>query len=77
LFFTDALTGLALGRWIYLTQDGGKTWSTVKQVNWDGQFNFLTFNTGWAVARNAGQIALVNTVDGGRSWQEIKPVVAP
>jgi photosystem II stability/assembly factor-like uncharacterized protein len=77
LFFTGALTGLALGRWIYLTQDGGKTWSTVKQVDWDGQFNFLTFNTGWAVARNAGQIALVNTVDGGRSWQEIKPVVAP
>jgi photosystem II stability/assembly factor-like uncharacterized protein len=77
LFFTDALNGLALGRWIYLTKDGGKTWSTVKQVNWDGQFSFLTLNTGWAVARTAGQIALVNTVDGGRTWQEIKPVVAP
>ncbi len=77
LFFTDMQNGLALGRWIYRTDNGGKTWSTVKQVNWDGQFSFVDINTGWAVASNAGQLALVRTVDGGGTWKEIQPVVAP
>ena len=77
LFFTNVQSGLALGRWIYRTDDAGKTWSSGKQVNWDGQFSFVDLNTGWAVATNAGQIALVRTVDGGGTWQEIKPVVAP
>ena len=46
-------------------------------MNWDGQFSFVDLNTGWAVATNAGQIALVRTVDGGGTWQEVRPVVAP
>ena len=77
LFFTNVQTGLALSRWIYRTDDGGKTWSSGKQLNWDGQFSFVDLNTGWAVATNAGQIALVKTVDGGNTWQEIKPVITP
>jgi len=77
LFFTNVQSGLVLSRWTYRTDDGGKTWSTGKQVNWDGQFSFVDLNTGWAVATNAGQIALVRTVDGGATWQEIKPVLAP
>ena len=77
LFFSDAQKGLALGREIFGTADGGKTWSARKQVNWDGQFSFVDINTGWAIARNAGQIALVKTVDSGKTWQEIRPVVAP
>jgi len=77
LFFTNVQSGLALSRWIYRTDDGGKTWSTGKQVNWDGQFSFVDLNTGWAVATNAGQTALVSTVDGGNTWQEIKPVIIP
>lgn len=77
LYFVSMTSGLALGRWIYRTDDGGKTWSTGKQVNWDGEFSFVDINTGWAVARNAGQVALVKTIDGGKTWQEIHPVVAP
>jgi photosystem II stability/assembly factor-like uncharacterized protein len=77
LFFTNMQSGLALGRWIYRTDDGGKTWSAGKQVNWDGQFSLVDISAGWAVARNAGQDALVKTADGGKTWQEIRPVVAP
>jgi photosystem II stability/assembly factor-like uncharacterized protein len=76
LFFTNKQSGLALGRRIYRTDDGGKTWSAGKQVNWDGQFSFVDISAGWAVARNAGQVALVKTADGGKTWQEIRPVVA-
>lgn len=75
LFFPSAQSGLVLGRVIYRTDDGGKTWSKGKQVNWDGQFSFVDMNTGWAVARNAGQIALVKTADGGKTWTEVHPVV--
>ena len=77
LYFIDADHGMALGRGIYRTADGGKTWSVAKQVNWDGQFSFLDLNLGWAVATNAGQIALVKTINGGSTWTEIKPVVVP
>jgi photosystem II stability/assembly factor-like uncharacterized protein len=77
LFFINVTSGLVLGRRIYRTGDGGKTWSLAKTVNWDGQFSFLDLNTGWAVARNAGQVALVRTVNGGGTWQELKPSVAP
>jgi len=77
LFFPSAGAGLALSRKIYATADGGKTWSLAKLVNWDGQFDFLDLKTGWAVARNSGQIALVATTDGGGTWQQLKPTVAP
>jgi photosystem II stability/assembly factor-like uncharacterized protein len=77
LFFASRQSGLALGRWIYRTGDGGRIWSTGKNVNWDGQFSFVDLNTGWAVATNAGQIALVRTADGGRTWKEVRPVIVP
>jgi photosystem II stability/assembly factor-like uncharacterized protein len=77
LFFTNTESGLALGRWIYHTDDAGKTWSAGRQVNWDGQFSFIDLNTGWAVATNAGQTALVSTADGGSTWRMVQPVMAP
>jgi len=77
LFFTNATSGLALSRWIYRTDDGGNSWSAGKQVNWDGQFSFVDLNTGWAVARNGGEIALVKTLDGGGTWQVIQPRIGP
>jgi photosystem II stability/assembly factor-like uncharacterized protein len=77
LIFFDAQNALLLGRDIYRTADEGQTWSYVKSVNWDGQFSFVDAQTGWAVARVSGQIALVKTVNGGSTWSEIKPIVAP
>ncbi len=77
LQFIDAQTAFALGRTIQRSDDAGQTWTAVKTVNWDGQFSFIDANTAWAVATNQGQSALVKTTDGGASWQEIKPVVAP
>ncbi len=77
LFFMNAKSGLALNRWIHRTDDGGNSWSKGKQVNWDGQFSFVNLDTGWAVARNAGEIALVKTMDGGTTWQIIQPTLAP
>jgi photosystem II stability/assembly factor-like uncharacterized protein len=77
LVFFGVQEGLALNRSISITSDGGQHWKLYKQVNWDGQFNYIDALTAWAVARDGGQIALVTTGDSGTLWKEIKPVVAP
>ncbi len=77
LRFFDPHTGLALSRSLAKSDDGGSTWTVFKQVAWDGQFSFVDALHGWAVARQADQIALVITSDGGRTWQELLPRLAP
>lgn len=69
--------GWALGRDIYLTQDGGQTWDMIKNVNWDGQFSFVSTDLGWAVARSEEEIALVWTSDSGRNWKLLEPQIIP
>jgi photosystem II stability/assembly factor-like uncharacterized protein len=77
LFFFDRDHGLLLGRDIYRSADGGRNWQYVKSVNWDAQFTFVDPQTGWAVAQADNQTAFVKTSNGGASWIEIKPVIAP
>jgi photosystem II stability/assembly factor-like uncharacterized protein len=69
--------GWSLGRDLYQTRDAGLSWTKVKRVTWDGQFSFVSQVLGWAVARSEEAIALVQTSDGGRSWTEIQPRIAP
>jgi photosystem II stability/assembly factor-like uncharacterized protein len=69
--------GWAFGMEISKTLDFGLTWERVKIVSWEGQFSFIDHERGWAVARSGEEIALVQTIDGGRTWQELDPVVAP
>jgi photosystem II stability/assembly factor-like uncharacterized protein len=67
----------ALGRDISISHDGGATWQKVKTVAWDGQFSFVDDMNGWAVARSGTAIALVRTTNGGKTWQELHPVIGP
>ncbi|HUS83658.1 MAG TPA: hypothetical protein VMX56_00815 [Anaerolineales bacterium] len=69
--------GWAFGMEIFKTLDFGLTWERVKTVSWEGQFSFIDRERGWAVARAGEMIALVQTIDGGITWQELEPVVAP
>jgi photosystem II stability/assembly factor-like uncharacterized protein len=75
LFYFDASRALLLGREIYQSADGGQTWSYVQTVNWDGQFSFVDSQNGWAVVRANGEVGLVQTTNGGKSWSEIKPTI--
>lgn len=72
LYFLDSQTGWAFGRDFFKTTDGGLSWVPVKSVHWDGQFSFVDEMTGWAVARNGDEIALVFTINGGKTWQIIE-----
>jgi photosystem II stability/assembly factor-like uncharacterized protein len=76
LIYFDASHILLLGRNSYRSADGGKSWTFIKSVNWDGQFSFSDPQNGWAVARSNGEIALVKTVNGGGTWKIIEPVIA-
>lgn len=67
----------AAPRDFYQTGDGGQSWTKIRAVNWDGQFNFVTEQEGWAVAKAEDAVALVHTTDGGKTWKEIKPQIAP
>ncbi len=75
LRFLNQNLAYALGRDIYKSTDGGKSWTKVKGVNWDGQFSLVNENLAWAVARAEEEIALVHTTDGGGTFSEIKPQV--
>jgi photosystem II stability/assembly factor-like uncharacterized protein len=77
LLFLTPEVGWALSRDIYRTIDGGQTWEHLQTVNWDGQFDFVTQQAGFAVARANDQLTLVRTFDSGRTWQLLEPEVAP
>jgi photosystem II stability/assembly factor-like uncharacterized protein len=77
LFFLDRQAVYALDREIHRSEDGGVTWSLVHAVSWDGQFSFANERNIWAVASNAGEIALVHSTDRGQSWRLVRPRVAP
>jgi photosystem II stability/assembly factor-like uncharacterized protein len=69
----DASTGNKL----YITINGGQSWKELIKTIWDGQPDFIDARTGWVVAKAGNAIALVKTTDGGMTWQELKPVLAP
>ena len=78
MIYFDEMNFLLLGREMYSSDDGGATWNFIKTVNWDGQFSFVDNQTGWAIATNENhEKALVHTVNGGKSWSQIEPVIAP
>ncbi len=77
LLFLGSDNGWAFGRDLYRTSDGGRSWTQFKTVTWDGQFSFVDALYGWAVARKDVRIALVNTADGGKTWQIIEPILVP
>jgi photosystem II stability/assembly factor-like uncharacterized protein len=76
LFYFDADHALLLGRDMYKSTDGGQTWSYVQTVSWEAQLTFVDPLHGWATGGPVGEKALVNTIDGGKKWVLIKPVIA-
>ena len=77
LVFIDFLTGFALGKDHYQSNNGGANWTRIKTVTWQGQFSFISAKEGWVVARRDGDIALLSTIDGGLTYQLITPILNP
>jgi photosystem II stability/assembly factor-like uncharacterized protein len=60
---------------IFSTGSGGKDWRALSQMIWTGDPAFIDAKTGWIVAKLGEEVALVKTIDGGATWQEIVPAV--
>lgn len=85
--FISSTTGWSLGSndrdtnaglELYQTQDGGQTWMLIKKLGWSsGELDFFNEREGWAIARTRDAVALVKTIDGGKTWQELKPHIGP
>ena len=59
---------------IYHSSDSGSTWSQLTSTAWTGLPDFVDDHTGWVIAVHNDKTAYVHTLDGGRTWSEIKPV---
>lgn len=62
---------------ISTSEDGGSSWSQAATVYWSGQFSFVNPHTGWALAQSEQTTALVQSIDGGKNWELIDPVIIP
>ncbi len=61
------------------TFDAGQSWSKFGTVEliWGGNFDFINSQVGWAVTPISEiENALIQTRDGGRTWQPVQPVTA-
>jgi photosystem II stability/assembly factor-like uncharacterized protein len=78
LYYFSANTGWALAKKIHRTSDGGLTWTAMSNVTWKAEVDFISENIGWAVAAaDNQQVALVKTIDGGKKWAMLVPIVVP
>ena len=77
LYLLDPDRGWALSTDSYWTEDGGVTWTMIQTVDWVGQFSFVDEMLGWAVAQSVDESALARTLDGGRTWELLEPIISP
>jgi len=60
---------------VYHTSNGGATWAMTTSTAWTGTPNFINSLNGWVIAEHNQVTAFVHSVDGGKTWGEIKPVI--
>ena len=87
LVFLDALHGwlAASDNGVFATSDGGKTWQSLDifpiGAGSASQVSFLSLDSGYVVVRqtadNEGRDILLETTDGGQSWQPIYQAPPP
>jgi photosystem II stability/assembly factor-like uncharacterized protein len=71
------------GSKVLFTHDGGQSWTALSTVNWSGTLDFVDSQTGWVIATSGNNASgnsasvLVKSTNGGKSWKELKPKIAP
>jgi photosystem II stability/assembly factor-like uncharacterized protein len=74
------------GNTLCVTRDGARTWRTLAtnlnfgysdSSEYVEKFHFVTPLLGWALTVYNDSHSLWKTTDGGKAWEETKPVIAP
>lgn len=77
-FFLDADHGwrlLSSGE-LQQTTDSGANWITIKNVTWDdAEFDFVSEQEGWAIVSTQYAKLLLYTANGGKTWQDLHPLI--
>jgi photosystem II stability/assembly factor-like uncharacterized protein len=73
VFRGDVVSGLAVGKDIYMYNGETEIWEKIGSIDWTGQFDFVDWNKGWAAARKGETPLLMYTADGGRTWKALTP----
>jgi photosystem II stability/assembly factor-like uncharacterized protein len=76
LFTLDGTRIWALGTEIFRSDSAGASWTKLATVTWEGQFDFVSANLGWAAVHKGSEFGLVQTTDGGSIWAQLAPVTA-
>ena len=63
---------------IQQTVDRGNSWVRIKRVAWQiARFDFVDEQVGWAIVTTGSNTLLLRTVDGGRTWAPLAPLIGP
>lgn len=63
---------------LYLTHDGGATWTPLPKPSpgfLGGEMQFINSTTGWVLSAVGPAQTLLKTTDGGQSWRQLTPTV--
>jgi len=60
---------------VYHTPNGGISWELMTSTGWVGTPDFVDSQNGWVIAESDLTSAFVRTINGGKTWFEIKPII--
>jgi hypothetical protein len=76
VFRGDVKSGLVIGAESFIYNGETDVWETIDPITFTGWFDFIDWNKGWSAALREDTPLLMYTSDGGRTWKDLKPVVA-
>lgn len=77
LTFVTQSVAWAINDGIHQTKDGGVNWELRGDPPWQGRFDFISAQVGWAVAEIQAAPKLLMTQDGGATWVELDALIVP
>jgi len=76
-YFYTFYQGYLTGDRIWHTNNQAASVAPVSEAEWTGTFHFINSQMGWAVSHDNATTSLYRTLDTGKTWEKINPVIGP